>query len=111
MVGIVLFKSVSLGVIGAAAILASTAEFWLGVKYSVTDVEAKRQCGASISGIRFEDVKRVVLEGNHVKLSPLAESGRLDAFRGVTLVTTNANHDRVMELLRERLKDVRFLGD
>jgi hypothetical protein len=108
--GIVLLRQPLLGLIGFLAILASTADFWLGVKYTLSESEAKRQCGLSVSGIHFDQVKRVTVDGNHVKLSPLEDEGRLAPFRGVTLVTTTENRQSVLDRLNEKLKDVRILG-
>ncbi len=109
--GAVLLGQVLLGFLGFAMILASTAEYWLGVRYKIGEVSAERRCGLSLSAIEFVDVKRVVVEGADILLSPLNEATRMDAFRGVVLKSTPANREQVMEAVKARVgDDVRFLG-
>ena len=109
--GIVVLRQPLLGLIGFVAILASTADFWLGVKYTLSRTEAKRTVGVSTTSIALDQVKRVTVDGNHVKLSPLDEPTRLDAFRGVTLVTTPANREQVLERLHQSIENGSILGD
>jgi hypothetical protein len=109
--GIVLFQQVLLGFIGFAMILASTAEYWMGARYTVDEKGASRRCGLSVSSIGWEDVKRVVVQGADVLVSPLAEGGRMDAFRGVALRTKPENKEQVLMAVRSHLGEgVGILG-
>ena len=109
--GVVLFDQALLGFLGFAIILASTAEFWLGVRYTVKEEGASRRCGLSLSSIDWEDVKRVVINGEDIKLSPLPEPTAADPFRGITLTTVPENRDQVIQMVRSHVSDdVRFLG-
>ena len=109
--GAVLLGQVLLGFLGFGIILASTAEYWLGVRYKVNETEAERRCGFSVSAIDWVDVKRVVVEGADILLSPLDEATRMDAFRGIVLKTTPENREQVIEAVKARVgDDVRLLG-
>jgi hypothetical protein len=109
--GAVLLGQVLLGFLGFAMILASTAEYWLGVRYKVGPKSAERRCGLSLSAIEWVDVKRVVVEGADILLSPLDEATRMDAFRGVVLKTTPENREQVIEAVKAHIgDDVRLLG-
>jgi hypothetical protein len=109
--GIVVLRQPLLGLIGSVAILAATADFWLGVKYTLSGSEAKRQCGLSVSSISLDQVKRVLIDGDHVKLSPLERPGGLDPFRGVTLVTVPENRELVLARIRDYFGNERILGN
>jgi hypothetical protein len=85
-----------IGIVGFAIILGSTAEYWLGVRYRVDGNSVARRCGLSVTEIHWENVKRVIVDQNRIKLSPLEEDSRLSEFRGVTLVTTQDNHEAVL---------------
>lgn len=98
--GVVILQQALLGFMGFAMILASTAEYWLGARYTVNEKGASRRCGFSITSIDWEDVKRVVVQGADVLVSPLAEEGRMDAFRGVVLRTKPENREDVIEAVK-----------
>jgi hypothetical protein len=109
--GALLMGNLVFGLVGFAMIMASTAEVWLGVRYSLTPTGANRRCGISVSAIDWADVKRVVVEGSDVKLSTLDEDSRMDAFRGITLRTTSGNREPVIAFVRRQVgEDVRILG-
>jgi hypothetical protein len=109
--GAVLLGQVLLGFVGFAMILASTAEVWLGVRYAITATGASRRCGFSLSAIDWADVKRVVVEGSDILISPLSEATKMDAFRGIVLKTKPENRDEVIQAIRGYLgEDVRLLG-
>lgn len=103
-------KSPLLGLIGTAAVLGSTAEFWLGTHFRLGEQEATRRCGLSLFSIRWEDVKLVRLQGNEIRLSPLTEEGNWSEFRGVRVRTLPDNRDQALSLIRARVgADVGFL--
>lgn len=84
-VGVVLFKSLVLGLIGFAAILASVPEILFPLKYRLDSDAATVRCGISVTQVAWENVKRVVQTEEGLKLSPLAANSRLEPFRGVYL--------------------------
>jgi hypothetical protein len=106
LLGIFVLQRPLMGMLGFAIILASTAEAWLGVKFTVDSTGARRRCGLSVSEMRWEDVKRVIVEGNLVKLSPLEKANRLDPFRGVILETTPDTHERVLDAIRTHCGEI-----
>lgn len=72
--------------IGLAAIVGSTAEFLLPQRFTLTSSGAMASVGLSRSELTWARVRRVVLEGDSMLLSPLPAPSRLDAFRGVRLL-------------------------
>ncbi len=112
MAGMLLDGRPLLGIVGFAIVLGSTAEFWLGARYSVGPDGGTARCGLSVSGIEWTRVRRVALSSETVRLSPLEREGPLDPFRGVVLRTLPENRERVVAAVRSYCgKDVRFLGD
>lgn len=107
--GVALFHSPVMGMLGFAMILAATAEYWLGSTYIVDAKGVRSRTGASLTSMEWKDVKRVVVEPQAIKLSPLPEAGSLDSFRGVLLRTNDAVRQPVMEHIRSCVpQDVRF---
>jgi hypothetical protein len=89
--------------VGAVAIFASTAEIWLPSKCRLTQLDASTRIGLSQTVIRWENVVRLIDTENGVRLSPLAKSSRLDAFRGVYLRFCG-NRDAVLGKIAELTK-------
>jgi hypothetical protein len=83
--GLLFFHSIVFGVLGSAMILGSTAEFWLGSSFKIHSKGATARTGLSASEIEWGSVKRVFRQAGGVRLSPLANAGTMDAFRGVFL--------------------------
>lgn len=103
-------KNPLLGLIGTAAVLGSTAEFWLGTTFKLGIQEATRRCGLSLFSIRWEDVKLVRLQGSEIRLSPLTEEGKWSEFRGVRIRTLPDNREQALSLIRAKVgADVGFL--
>lgn len=71
--------------VGFLAILGSTAEFLLPVRYRLDARGARRKVGWSLTQIEWKDVRRVIEGTDGVKLSPLERSSGLAPFRGVYL--------------------------
>ena len=93
------------------AVLGSTAEFWMPLHYRIDDRSGTVRCGFVVSAIEWSDVKQIWVTDEGVKLSPLAGSRRLEAFRGVFLRFSD-NRDAVLSAVRERVgNDVRTVGD
>ena len=110
LLGVLLLKQALPGAIGFAIILGSTAEYWLGTSYKVDSKGASARTGLSVTAIAWEDVKRVIVEPDGIKLSPLEAATRMDAFRGVWLKFADTNREEVTETVRRFVADdARFL--
>jgi hypothetical protein len=108
--GFLLFQNLLFGILGAVVILASTAEYWMGVSYKLDRKGASARCGLSLSSLEWGDVKRAITTDEGVKLSPLGNSGRMDAFRGVFL-RFGKDRDKVLETVRRWLPtNVELMG-
>ena len=83
--GFLLFRNFTFGILGFLIILIATAEYWLGTSYKVDSKGASARTGFSLTSLTWEDVKRAVETAEGIKLSPLGNSGRMEAFRGVFL--------------------------
>lgn len=104
-VGIALMRQVIFGVFGSLAVLLSTSEMFIPIRYRLDEKGASAKVGASRTEIEWAQIKRVDDLGQAVKLSPLAErNSRLEPFRGVTLRFTG-NRDAVLAKIRQ------FRGD
>jgi hypothetical protein len=98
--------------LGGACVLAATAEFWLGTHYRLDDREAWSRTGFAVTALPWDEVKRVTIEADSIRLSPLETSSRMDAFRGVRLRTDAELHARVVAYVKQACGNhVRFLGD
>jgi hypothetical protein len=104
--GYFLFNQILFGLIGFCVIAIATAEYWLPQKYRLDNNGASSRCGISVSAISWNDVKRVIYDPEGVKLSPLAQDGRLSAFRGVYLRFAD-NQEEV----QKRIDEIRSAGD
>lgn len=110
LVGTTLMQNLVLGVIGTAVVLASTAEFWLGTNFRLDAKGAKSRCGISLTEMEWTAVKRAAKDADGVKLSPVAGTGRLSAFRGVFLKYGDQPPGRIEDFVRRYLpNDVRLL--
>ena len=94
-IGTILFRNPVLGLLGFAIIFGSTAEFWLGSSFSLSQKGATVRTGFSLSAIEWADVKRVVRDSGGIKLSPLEATGAMDAFRGVYLRFGSDNREDI----------------
>ncbi|HVL39417.1 MAG TPA: hypothetical protein VM328_08525 [Fimbriimonadaceae bacterium] len=107
--GLLLFQSLLLAVVGFVAILASTADYWMTVRNRIDANGCSVRYGFSVSAISWSEVKRVVVSEVGVKLSPLAETSRLSAFRGVFL-RFEGNREEVLQAVRAHIEeDVRVV--
>lgn len=88
------------GLLGFAMILGSTADAWLGTRFTLDAMGASARTGPSVTAMAWSDVQRILVNGREVRLSPLEGPSTLDAFRGVGLVTIPENHEAVLEFVR-----------
>lgn len=99
-VGWVVMRSPLLAGLGFAMILGSTVEYWYGARFMLDGNKAQALVGASLSSMGWDQVKRVVVARDSVRLSPLASASTLDTFRGVRLLTTAENRDQVLTFIK-----------
>lgn len=86
-------------VVVAAALSASVADYLFPVHHTIGRAGVTTRCLFSRSEIRWEEVRRVWLAEDGVKLSPLRYPSRREAFRGVFLKFAG-NEEQVLELIR-----------
>lgn len=79
------FRSASLGLASAVLLVLSTAEFFLPVHYRLTAEGATSECLLSRRAIKWTSLRAAWGDGNGLKLTPLRQSSRLEAFRGIYL--------------------------
>ncbi len=109
LIGFWLLRSVSGILSGFGAIMISTADFWLPLRYTLDGTGARVRCGISVTAIEWSAVKRAIESEEGIKLSPLERPTRTSAFRGV-FVRYNANRDEVIARVRSHWEgDVRPL--
>jgi hypothetical protein len=108
--GTLVYRKPLLGIVGSVMILAATAEFWIGTVYNLDQEGASSRTGFSFTRILWKDVKRAVVTGVGIKLSPLEESTRLAPFRGVFLRFGREDRVRIEAAVRSLGgNDVRFV--
>lgn len=109
LIGIVLMHSVGFAALGILIILAATTDYWLPIRYRVDEGGCSMRCGLSVSSIEWDKVKRIVLDEEGAKVSPLADSSRLAPFRGVLLRFAGNREEVEKALHRFAGQHVRFL--
>ena len=93
-------------VLAVGVMVASLADFLFPVRYTITHEKASCRMLVNRTEIRWADVKRCYLDDFGVKLSPLDQRSRLEAFRGVYLRFAD-NKDEVIETVKSlRSSDV-----
>lgn len=86
--GYVVMRNPLAFLVGFGAVMLSTMELFLPMKFRIDEAEAHSSLGLSRSVIRWENVKRAWVIDGVVYLSPLTKPSRMDAFRGVRLRTS-----------------------
>jgi hypothetical protein len=81
----ILFRNPLFSAAALFMIASATTEYWIPIRYRLTDRGAYCRYGANRLEIEWQAVKRALLAADGVRLSPLALASRLDAFRGVNL--------------------------
>ncbi len=110
-VGILIFRSPLFGFLGFAIIVLSTAEFWLGTRFKIGSNGISSKTGLSLTSIEWVDVKRILVEGETVRFSPLPAPSRADVFRGVVVHMSDQSHAPVYEAIEKYANDdVQLLG-
>lgn len=103
LLGAAAFRQPLLGLLGAAMILGATADHWLGSRFALDAKGASAKTGPSLTAMEWGEVRRVIERGREIRLSPLESPSKLDEFRGVGLLTTAENREKVLEFVRARV--------
>jgi len=94
----VAFRSAGMGLLALVLLWLATRDYWLPVRYTVSEKGAAvRYLGAAFD-IPWERVKYVTVGADGGKLSPLAPRSRLEPFRGVYL-RFGDNREQVLEAI------------
>lgn len=108
-IGYLLLQNVVAAFVGFAAVMLSTAEFWLPLRFKLDESGASSRCGISETAIEWANIKRAVLSVEGIKLSPHEVEKATSPFRGVFLRFAG-NREQVVEAVRKRVnEDVRFV--
>ncbi|MCE5199474.1 hypothetical protein LLG39_10915 [bacterium] len=83
----------------SAAVLGAVADFVFPLKYTLTSERAICHRLTGTTQLRWADVRRCYLDELGIKISPLANQTRLEAFRGVFL-RFNGNREQVIEVVK-----------
>lgn len=99
-----LFESAFLAVLSVVILCVAIAPFLLPTRYTVTDegIEAVRALGKRAR--RFEDLRRLDVGRDVALVSPFAKPSWLDKQRGILLLLDGADRERVLAILRERIR-------
>lgn len=100
LIGLNLFNSILLGIVGFLAIILSVAEMFFPLKYRIDEKGVSVRCGISVTALEWSDAKRIVELEDAVRVSPLERPSRLDPFRGV-LVRFSGNEKEVRGKIQE----------
>lgn len=110
LMGWLLFRSFWMFMMGFLVVVFGTADFLLPVHFEVSERGARRRCGVSVSQIGWDQVRRVVVGREGVKLSPLAKPSTLSAFRGVYLLADGNIEEILYRIAYWRKKYAQSLG-
>ncbi len=110
LMGWLLFGSLWMFWMGVFVVILGTADFLLPVHFEVSERGALRRCGWSVSHIGWEQVRRVVVGQEGVKLSPLAKPSKLSAFRGVYLLADGNIEEILYSVAYWRKKYAQSMG-
>lgn len=100
LIGLNLFNSLLLGIVGFAAIILGVSEVFFPLKYRIDEKGISVRCGISTTALEWSGVKRLVDFGDTMRVSPLEKPSRLDPFRGV-LVRFSSNEEIVRGKIQE----------
>ncbi|MCS6950713.1 MAG: hypothetical protein RMM06_05310 [Armatimonadota bacterium] len=94
----VAFRSVGMGVLALVLLWLATRDYWLPVRYYVSDKGAGVRYLGAVYDITWDRVRYVTTTTEGVKLSPLPPRSRLEPFRGVYLRFAD-NREQVLEAI------------
>ena len=104
------FQSLLLGLLAAALLIASVSDYLFPLSFTLSDEAAEARGPLHRRRIPWPQVRRVARDDLGVKLSPLPQPSRLDAFRGIYLWFED-NADDVMAFVVHHTKAEAAGGD
>ncbi|HUU55468.1 MAG TPA: hypothetical protein VMY87_11170 [Armatimonadota bacterium] len=104
------FQSVLLGLLAAALLIASVSDYLFPLTFTLTNEAAEARGPLHRRRLVWSRVRRVARDDLGVKLSPLLQPSRLDAFRGIYLWFED-NADDVMAFIAHHVQAEAAGGD
>jgi len=104
------FQSLLLGLLAAALLIASVSDYLFPLTFTLTDEAAEARGPLHRRRLPWAQVRRVSRDNLGLKLSPLPQPSRLDAFRGIYLRFAD-NADDVMAFVAHHTKAEAAGGD
>jgi len=98
------FDSAWLALLAAAILLLSVSAFLLPTRYTLTDEGIEAARALVVRRRRFADLRRLDVGRDAALASPLARPSFLDRRRGIWIWFDGADRERVVALLRERIR-------
>lgn len=108
--GWVLFHSLLLVLMGMFFIFTSVSEFLLPIHYELSQQKVSAAWGWTKLEMEWGQVKQVFHSSDGVRLSPLANQGRLNAFRGVQLRFPKEKEKEVLRLIASLAPEAANIG-
>lgn len=106
--GVLLVRSILVGLIGGFLVLCAAAEFLLPIKYRLTTRRATCSYGLARLEIEWARVRRILRSDDCVRLSLFPDDSKLDRLRGLRLRAEDAEAlDRIVEIAKERIREAR----
>lgn len=100
-VGTVVFRSLLLGLVSAAAIVLSLSEFLFPIHYSLSNKGVALRNGLTWLEMSWADVRHAYLADDGVKLSPLRKkNARLEPLRGIFVRFGEQDREVVLDAVR-----------
>ena len=97
--GSYLYRDVVLVSISAGIFFLATADYFIPMRFWLTDEAAYRRTIFGTKFMRWSNVKHCYLDGKGIKLSPLSEPSRAEALRGLFLYFGD-NRSELVETVR-----------
>ena len=104
------FQSLLLGLLAAALLIASVSDYLFPLTFTLTDEAAEARGPLHRRRLTWTNVRRVSRDDLGLKLSPLPQPSRLDAFRGIYLWFED-NADDVTAFVAHHVKPEAAGGD
>jgi hypothetical protein len=98
------FEDAFLAVLAAAVLVVAVWPFLVATRYIVTEEGIEEQRGFTRRARRFADLRRVEVGRHAALVSPFARRSFLDRRRGLLLLLDGADRDRVIGILRDKIR-------
>lgn len=103
------------GILGSALVLSAVAEFLLPIRYRLTSEHAACSYGLARLALPWSAVRRIIDNGDSIRLSPFRRPSRLDAFRGVEIrfgpAGSSCDRDAILVIVREMAGEADWPAD